>query len=618
VAYYHQNLKLLSQRQPTLAQKLESSSFLPETEIVKTRNNLYTLKKQTPEGKFLFLHSQYDPQKEAQRIIEQQEIFKYANIAILGFGFGYQVKAIYEKIKNSCDFILIIEEDISLFKTALKYIDFSDILLKDNIYFSVGENPMIVFRFLQAQSISLTANGLVVIRHAPSLKITPSYYQQIQAKLKDVMIWSKVNIISQVKTTNTYYHNIFENIPLLLKTPGIKNLFAKFKKVPAIIVAAGPSLNKNIDYLKKVSEDFLIIAVDTALRVLSAHQISPHIVVSIDFTPDNLRYFKDINTGGAFLVVDPEVYPEIFRSYQGPKFIINLNNKSLCSWLVSMGIDKGSLDKGLSVAHTAFLLAKTFGCDPVIFIGQDLAYTAGISHSRDSIMSRKINPEKLEEGFTFVDDIFDKKIPTSTSMFVFLKHFEDVLYNLPFKCIDATEGGAKIKGTDCLCLREVIYTHRKPPNINIRKILQEAAKETQQIDFDNFKTTIDHLIEELSRLQKNCSQGIALMKKFIARLSLPSINISALKQLSIEWKKITKDIYADKAIMVILRDNITDALVLQAKRAYQINEINIADFKEKREEIKTALAKDQTFYERLNSSGKFVMSELKRLKEKIE
>ena len=52
--------------------------------------------------------------------------------------------------------------------------------------------------------------------------------------------------------------------------------------MPAIVVAAGPSLNKNIDELKRAKGKAFIIAVDTAIKPLLKKGIIPDMFAIVD------------------------------------------------------------------------------------------------------------------------------------------------------------------------------------------------------------------------------------------------------------------------------------------------------------------------------------------------
>ncbi|MFC2140181.1 motility associated factor glycosyltransferase family protein [Candidatus Auribacterota bacterium] len=615
--YYQRNLELLRKQQTRLAKTVEAFNDSSHNfQVLPTKKNSFTVKRSTKENSQV-LHSIYDPEKEASRIVNGYKISKHSNVVLLGFGFGYHAKKLYLKFKDECDFILVIEKDIALFKLALKYVDLADILGQKNFFLAVDEEAMTIFRFLQGMSIQIISNGLTIVKHEPSYKSDIDYYKKVIEKLKDVVVWGRVNIISQVKTTDTYYKNIFSNIPEFLTTPGVDRFFNKFKDIPAVIVSAGPSLTKNIEYLKKISENFLIIAVDTALKVLLSYQISPHLVVSIDFTPDNLKYFKGLEVGDTYLVVDPEVYPQIFKDYPGPKLVMNLINKSLCSWMQTLGVQKGILPKGLSVAHTSFTLAREFGCSPIIFLGQDLAFSSGITHARSSVMSRKVNVEKIDEGTVLVSDIFGKEVATSTSMQVFLKHFEEMLFDLKEESIDATEGGARIAGTRLMPLREVLYKYKSKGAGNVRERMESIVAKEEDIDIKKFLKEVKKTVLSLNTLHQACTKGLDLIDQILKEIEAKSINKNRLKNLCEQWGTISKTVYAKKDVLAILRDNITDVLVLQAKRMYNISDIEDIQHEAKKNEIITALKRDRLFYGRLETSGKFVSSQFIELEENL-
>ena len=50
----------------------------------------------------------------------------------------------------------------------------------------------------------------------------------------------------------------------------------------AILVAAGPSLDKNIEKLKQIKDSVFIMAVDTALNTVLKHDIIPDMTISVD------------------------------------------------------------------------------------------------------------------------------------------------------------------------------------------------------------------------------------------------------------------------------------------------------------------------------------------------
>ena len=74
------------------------------------------------------------------------------------------------------------------------------------------------------------------------------------------------------------------------------NIFKNFKRLfnneysfepleidkPILIVGAGPSLEQNIEVIKKNIDNFFVVSSDTSLKILLTHKITPDLVFSFD------------------------------------------------------------------------------------------------------------------------------------------------------------------------------------------------------------------------------------------------------------------------------------------------------------------------------------------------
>ena len=75
--------------------------------------------------------------------------------------------------------------------------------------------------------------------------------------------------------------------------------------------------------------------------------------------------------------------PAVFEQFQGRTFIFQVSQHHPWPWLRELGIERDTLRAWGSVATSAFDLADTrMGCNPIIFTGQDLAYSEGRSYCR--------------------------------------------------------------------------------------------------------------------------------------------------------------------------------------------------------------------------------------------
>lgn len=171
---------------------------------------------------------------------------------------------------------------------------------------------------------------------------------------------------------------------------------------PAIVISAGPGLAKLWRWCDEESTDqtvcipgvhesrlarpslleaFCLIAVQTALKPLLAHGIRPHFVCALDYSELSGRFYEGLTAAdvkGITLVLDPKVHPCVPRAWPGR---IRFTRSATIDLIMGDEPDRSDLDKGGTVAHMAYHLARYMGADPVIMVGQDLAFTHGQYYS---------------------------------------------------------------------------------------------------------------------------------------------------------------------------------------------------------------------------------------------
>jgi len=111
-----------------------------------------------------------------------------------------------------------------------------------------------------------------------------------------------------------------------------------------------------------------------------------------------------------------------------------------------------------------------------------------------------------------VKDIYGRDVPTSSDMYSYLVYFERLISLTEAKCIDATEGGVRISGTELMSLREVIDRYCGE-EFGVRKILEEAAKAKEKVDLGKLKDEVGKVITELKKINFYAGQGQKVIKK---------------------------------------------------------------------------------------------------------
>lgn len=153
--------------------------------------------------------------------------------------------------------------------------------------------------------------------------------------------------------------------------------------VPAIVVGAGPSLDRNLPDIATYRDRALIIAADTSLRPLLSAGVHPDLVVALDPTETNARHLTDLPPcPNTYLVAEGSLDPEALPHFAGRTFFFNVSDHHPWPWLRSLGIGRGRLRAWGSVLTTAFDLSLVMGCNPILFAGADLAFTGGRPYAR--------------------------------------------------------------------------------------------------------------------------------------------------------------------------------------------------------------------------------------------
>jgi hypothetical protein len=326
--------------------------------------------------------------------------------------------------------------------------------------------------------------GLAHYAHRPSYNINPEFYDSIISDCTKLISSRISDLLTRFEFEEKWVENIFLNVPKLSKGFAISGLFNKFKSMPGIIVSAGPSLKKNIKLLKDINEKALILAVDTAFPVLRKYDIVPHLVMTLDAQKFSLKhFFGQYNTNTA-LIADLVSCPSIIRDFKGAVFFsttskIVYSDMGEClrettpsvDWLEKFITNVGDIQSGGSVATNAFDVLLNLGCNPIILVGQDLAYTGREMHSTGTYhndgwiptCSRFLNLDTINQNIIRKRKISrtpaygnEGTVITDFILSLYRSWFENSSKIAPVKVINASEGGAKIENTIEMSLKDVI------------------------------------------------------------------------------------------------------------------------------------------------------------------
>jgi Tfp pilus assembly protein PilF len=258
----------------------------------------------------------------------------------------------------------------------------------------------------------------------------------------------------------------FLNVHNIMRKPGVKELKDIFKGCTAIVVSAGPSLDKNVHLLRKAKGKAVIIASSGSLFTLLSCDVVPDVIVDIDPVKENIEDKFQGNPelkNVPFICLD-QYTPELVNIYPGPLFINTVPGNLVSAWLKNHWDEKGIIECfGGSVAHLAFATAEYIGAEVIAFVGQDLSYKSDRIHTAgysDDLDRRLENAEgKKQEnviGEIPVRDIFNEEVFSIPQFMTFKTSFENRIKGSERVVINATEEGLPIEGATNMRLMDFI------------------------------------------------------------------------------------------------------------------------------------------------------------------
>ena len=164
---------------------------------------------------------------------------------------------------------------------------------------------------------------------------------------------------------------------------------------PGVLVASGPSLQESFAELRLLKERAFILCVDSALKVLLRAGIVPHAVITLDAQTHTCFSFGALDLSEIIFFADIVSNPLALRKARAQKLIfsttaqVRYNYEGKKEFEYTIGTDFaqdihgeiGYLQSGGSVATSAFDLLRLLGCDPILLIGLDQAYSYRKIHS---------------------------------------------------------------------------------------------------------------------------------------------------------------------------------------------------------------------------------------------
>ncbi len=332
-------------------------------------------------------YSLYKPLKDVSNFLQSDEFNNAGFIITGGLGNAYHIKELVITFPESV--IVVVEDSYASYKTLLQQNDFSFFLNIKTVHFCTIDD-------LEKTILNLYKPALHGSLVYKSIRSWTSFHHKLSSTLTNI-ITHALNIVSSDFSVQSHFGKIWMR--------NIRKNYAFFEKnfqkctslelcsfpiqKPAAIVAAGPSLDKTIHILKTYSDSFFIIAVDTALEILSKHEIKADVFVTIDGQNISSSLFTNIQAPYPSLaLIDLSAHPNAleFCAKHTIPILLCSTGHPLSAWL-SKQAHFLSLSSGSgTVTMTALDFAVICGFKSIVFFGADFSYTLGKPYAKGTYL----------------------------------------------------------------------------------------------------------------------------------------------------------------------------------------------------------------------------------------
>lgn len=513
------NLQILQETNPPLAHQLALHDP-SELEFCWTEEKELNLKR-TYENKTYYYHSSISAQKEAQVWFDSLDLHLATTVFVYGIGLGYAYEAAKGwLIQHPHHALVFLEEDLSvlfrLCETELGWQLLKDhqvqvIFLRDHHSNKVIVNELTWTYFDTPYIIS----SLQLYQ-----EVNPQGFLDIENEIHYKFEQKKVVVDEYLNFGIVFFRNFYPNLLELPKAYWGNGLFNCFSQVPAIICGAGPSLNKNIHLLSQLKEHALIFAGGSALNALIPQEIIPHFGVAID---PNIHQYSRVAATQQYKVpffYHNRLFHKALTAITGPLLFLNgEGGYNVPDWFEDqLKIEGEKLDGGHNVVNFSLQIARALGCNPIIIVGTDLAFTndeyyaKGIA-SHLNLTKEEVNIHNPEVPVVLREDIYGQPIQTLWKWISEAEWISDFAeLNPELTVINCTEGGLGFKGIPNHSLQEIIDKFFQEPRTEIAKIHEIIQRNSLS------HITTEKIIELLNELKESLTHCILLLSKLVEEI----------------------------------------------------------------------------------------------------
>lgn len=364
----------------------------------------------------VYYYSKYNPSNDVSKFIASKIGENYTRYIIFGVGLGYHIE---ELLIQQDKEIIIYESDQEL----LQFLNKNKILDK----------------FYKSQRVTFIHNLKDVhLTEQDQLIILPAWKRHLKNEKMKLAVEMLEFEWAKGSNSDVMFQNFSQNIKSNWKS--IKPLANQLNGKKAVLVAAGPDLDNQIDFLKRAQNNAYILSVSAAYKTLKAHNIKPDGIVAIDQRVEMSMQVEEVILDIPLFLLST-VHPS-FTSNDFEKYLLFQKNLDFVEQYAKE-TDNPLIESHGSVATATLSLLQYFSPDVIIFVGQDLAMHRNQTHSTYSASNYKV----LESSKYVTINNNHENVATQLQWLIFKRHIEKQIREYSqIQYINTSLHGAKIEG----------------------------------------------------------------------------------------------------------------------------------------------------------------------------
>lgn len=477
---FEKNIAAIEKKNPKLAQKLKDikEEDIKDIEIYESESKNIIIS-----YKGFLLHSNEDPMREAKSIWHKTITSDLNNKDIqivYGLGIGYLFKRAYV---NADSRVFIYEPSLDILRFVFENVDFSTELNDERVYISDTQED-----FLQYFEQKYLMGDKVEVLFLPSyLHFDKENLLSLSEQIYNIVKNKGIDQQTIAKNTKMAVKNLITRFGHFKDFSAVDYLQDEFKDKSGLVLAAGPSLQDNIEKIKKNRDKFITIAILPILDVLVENNIEPDFVIAADPWNQQHKIKKSKNKlKNTNLVIEARSDISLDGLETNSKMLYFSNVDKISEYLLTQN-KKQDIQIRNNVASVVILgyeLAKLLGLKDVTFIGLDLAiiddkiYADGTKAEMEGESKITITNELGVQRLyvTKVKSTDGGEVLTREDYLIFIKEFEKLSKEFgSLKMYNTSSKGAFIEGMEYKDLNDIAQNSTKI-DININEIVNKTIE----------------------------------------------------------------------------------------------------------------------------------------------